>query len=991
MDKAPPGTSLYNADGQPLAPPHHPPYTPSEQDHQNNREALIIEGVSDGLSEDRSTKTNISTLPASQESISPQVSQKQQEVERGRIRQADKDRLARRFETNKRPPLAGSNRNRNSYIEGYGPRRRSGSATTPSSRATYNNVIQTGRFDKPLVSSRDTVVFSQVPRSTVGSGDYLSGSSAMIDSHGEYTGERSTLNSNDLERQMLQHITNHYSTQELEGFNRTQNDLIDFELDYLSQYAGKGRKSEKARLSADMTHAPSHQEGWSELPRALPSTAADPIQAQNLLPQLWSSWKQCTKYDSILVIGWHELLYCLEDSKPPAMQWEQYCRIIRKPESTDEVLQQARAFTRLVDLESRRTISIAVCLRLLTSWLSQAYHSARHARKESGSKGRGYLVPSEVAYLVQIFELAEDLFQRHSTHLKVPGTVGFIQELCYIARSTSYDGDLEACIRLFISITERTPLPHEELMRCVEILARVFNLVPQSREKAWDGLSRLLKSEKSGNIFQSMIGSTFLEDVSGHPYRRGKILLGVIERLVNEDITKVYPAITFDLLIKGISGIVEGSSSIKAYNDAAQIIRSLFDSGNKAIHPLVQNKDWSACFNIVIRCYQKFYVAVNDADALGHEPETASDLNQSTLSLIETLVTIKDKTWVEPSQKASIDRFLVDVSTFQSPKRHDSAFEQHKSNTSNALNNAGRGLHRSSEVDIESLDSHLEQNIQDSRFASDAVGVPFIPNTDEGLAHGAKRDSTDGANVDDVMSESVDGSEIESIFSTGSLPSSQSSQGGVFHLVVLEWAKLLVHDPALQLLYPAALSKVGPERFQRNFARFLKVYGKKLKEEASNKMHHEVASFVRQSARRTALEIRRMLNQDSEGLLTPLSLTMEVSRKIQVSQWLESHSARPESCSPETTMPAPNNDLSDMSDSEQSDTFERTSFKTLAETENFMVSSAAFSNLQQDFRAWLEIDKKSNPKRPMEPQNLTDSLQDEADSHNDVDDNLGIL
>lgn len=109
-----------------------------------------------------------------------------QEVERGRRRQADKDRLATRFETHKRPPLAGNNGNRNSYIEGYGPRRRSGSAAAPSSRTVYDNVIHTGRFDEPLVSPRDAVAFSQVPRSMAGSGGYRSGgSSAVYDDYEE--------------------------------------------------------------------------------------------------------------------------------------------------------------------------------------------------------------------------------------------------------------------------------------------------------------------------------------------------------------------------------------------------------------------------------------------------------------------------------------------------------------------------------------------------------------------------------------------------------------------------------------------------------------------------------------------------------------------------------------------------------------------------------------------------------------------------------------
>jgi hypothetical protein len=80
-----------------------------------------------------------------------------------------------------------------------------------------------------------------------------------------------------------------------------------------------------------------------------------------------------------------------------------------------------------------------------------------------------------------------------------------------------------------------------------------------------------------------------------------------------------------------------------------------------------------------------------------------------------------------------------------------------------------------------------------------------------------------------------------------------------------------------------------------------------------------------------------------------------------------------------------------MSDSEQSETFERSSFRTLAETKNFMVSSAAFLHFQQTFRAWLEIDKESNPKGTKEPPSISIPPQDEVASNNDSCENSGKL
>ncbi|KAK0387959.1 hypothetical protein NLU13_4203 [Sarocladium strictum] len=116
-------------------------------------------------------------------------SRAQQDSDRGRSRRADKERLGARFETTatptssttKRPPLASANRS--SFIEGYGSsRRRSGSAAAPLSRGVmYESAVHTGRFEDPVVSPREAVAFSTVPRRVPSNGGYHSGSSGLLD------------------------------------------------------------------------------------------------------------------------------------------------------------------------------------------------------------------------------------------------------------------------------------------------------------------------------------------------------------------------------------------------------------------------------------------------------------------------------------------------------------------------------------------------------------------------------------------------------------------------------------------------------------------------------------------------------------------------------------------------------------------------------------------------------------------------------------------
>ncbi|KKZ64826.1 hypothetical protein EMCG_09273 [[Emmonsia] crescens] len=59
-----------------------------------------------------------------------------------------------------------------------------------------------------------------------------------------------------------------------------------------------------------------------------------------------------------------------------------------------------------------------------------------------------------------------------------------------------------------------------------------------------------------------------------------------------------------------------------------------------------------------------------------------------------------------------------------------------------------------------------------------------------------------------------DDSDIESIFSTGSTSSSQSSQSESTPIAISKLANLLMNDRELTLLYPIAISRVGPVRFQ---------------------------------------------------------------------------------------------------------------------------------------------------------------------------------
>ncbi|CEL03905.1 hypothetical protein ASPCAL05043 [Aspergillus calidoustus] len=111
-----------------------------------------------------------------------------------------------------------------------------------------------------------------------------------------------------------------------------------------------------------------------------------------------------------------------------------------------------------------------------------------------------------------------------------------------------------------------------------------------------------------------------------------------------------------------------------------------------------------------------------------------------------------------------------------------------------------------------------------------------------------------------------DQSDTESVFSTGSTLSSQSSQARPTSIAAVELAGLLLEDSELNLLYPNAINRAGPDRLERRLRRLIRRYGRNLQDEVLTEVHRQAARFVQGSARRTALEVRRALFEDTRQL-----------------------------------------------------------------------------------------------------------------------------
>ncbi|CAG7932945.1 unnamed protein product [Penicillium olsonii] len=207
---------------------------------------------------------------------------------------------------------------------------------------------------------------------------------------------------------------------------------------------------------------------------------------------------------------------------------------------------------------------------------------------------------------------------------------------------------------------------------------------------------------------------------------------------------------------------------------------------------------------------------------------------------------------------------------------------------------------------------------------------------------------------DDSKSTMSYQTDVESILSVGSQVSSQSSQGGLGPMLIPEFAHLLLKDNGLKLLYPTAISNLGVGKFQRNFTRFLKRYGKGLQSEASNERQRQAGQFVCLFARRTTARMSEWLRQDKgEGSLGQMPRS-SLSNLAKVDDWLN---LLDEHDSDLRLHSIPHD-----SESSESEDEKQISLETLEEVKGFMVSTRAFSTLRQEFQDWLETSKRHGDK-----------------------------
>jgi hypothetical protein len=216
--------------------------------------------------------------------------------------------------------------------------------------------------------------------------------------------------------------------------------------------------------------------------------------------------------------------------------------------------------------------------------------------------------------------------------------------------------------------------------------------------------------------------------------------------------------------------------------------------------------------------------------------------------------------------------------------------------------------------------------------------------------------SLDRADNDDTSLH--DCTDVESTFFENEPVTSSQSPGSDFHSSALSELVGLLYNSDLKPLYTTAVSKVGPEKFARNFRHFLLRYSRKLQHEASNPLELQAAKLVRVSARQIAVEI-----EESVAHATDKSRIKRSDGKdtVRLNEWLGSAKGRLYEwlgSAKRQTDSKEERELSGASDSNESEMHMNPPLCALEEVKNFMISGQAFTDLCDTFRQWLNLDGK---------------------------------
>ncbi|KAL8664206.1 MAG: hypothetical protein Q9202_003284 [Teloschistes flavicans] len=222
--------------------------------------------------------------------------------------------------------------------------------------------------------------------------------------------------------------------------------------------------------------------------------------------------------------------------------------------------------------------------------------------------------------------------------------------------------------------------------------------------------------------------------------------------------------------------------------------------------------------------------------------------------------------------------------------------------------------------------------------------------------------STELDRIDDVQSV-PDHVETESLPSFYSEPSA-SSLGTIEEMegVVEELAVLFLKDEILIPLYDKALKELGTDKFERNFARLLKVFATDLKTEAHSPQEVSAVQFVAARAKYVASRMGKHLDPGSIAHSQALHdfLMESDEREEKVESFLQRQIPSVEPADVGEIVEQKDFIGPEESEPDLADPIEQSPLRNLQDVRDFILKSAAFSTLRQAFHNFVMYGKVQN-------------------------------
>ncbi|KAK5630678.1 hypothetical protein RRF57_006393 [Xylaria bambusicola] len=309
------------------------------------------------------------------------------------------------------------------------------------------------------------------------------------------------------------------------------------------------------------------------------------------------------------VTGWELLAECVKHPSSSDLERKEYFQTISALASPDDFHLQLTALDNLSNHGRDISGFDYDLFPLLSSWLQSSFHMVRSARSTARKKGsrskNKSIITKESQDFADLFSLVADAIKFNSVLADDGAAEALVDSLLDICQFTSTADDMRASSGILNAIITFGVFPGNKLKQCVQILSAIHCLVPDAQKDAWHTISILCRSH-NGQATVRVLLDTLIEvgATQGKKYdiRHVRGVLSVLQKLVTKSSEKGYPPIPYDILISGLSNVVEATSNWKIYLDVLKLANALFRDSHGNINAMVVDEDWSLIFDVAVAC-----------------------------------------------------------------------------------------------------------------------------------------------------------------------------------------------------------------------------------------------------------------------------------------------------------------------------------------------------------------------------------------------------